>query len=132
MKRIILSVVIIVGFMCYANAEEEKESDGIEREYYKSGALKVEWNFRTSIYKEFYESGKLKGECNIKEGKLYGIYKEYYESSTLRREVNNQPGKRAEIVKPPENVRSLLCGGILGGLIYGMVINGIQTFLSAI
>lgn len=120
MKRILLSVVVIVVLVCYAYAEGEKELDSIEREYFKSGVLKVEWNFGTCIYKEFYRSGKLKGECNIKEGKLYGIYKEYYESGALKREVNYQSGKRAEIVKPPESVGSLLCSGIFGGLIFGI------------
>lgn len=61
-----------------------KIPDGIVREYYQSGKLKGEGNFKDGklegIVKEYYESGKLKTEWNFKNDKLEGISKRYYES----------------------------------------------------
>lgn len=62
--------------------------DGIVREYYKSGKLKGEGNFKDGklegTAKEYYESGKLKAEWNFKNGTLEGISKRYYESGEIR------------------------------------------------
>jgi antitoxin component YwqK of YwqJK toxin-antitoxin module len=49
--------------------------------------------------KEYYETGKLKAECNYKSGKLDGICKIYFENGDLMSKNNYKGGKRDGITK---------------------------------
>jgi len=74
-----------------------KIPDGIVKEYYKSGKLKEESNYKNGkldcISKWYYENRLLKGERNYKQGKLDGVTKWYYESGALGAEFNYKNGK---------------------------------------
>ena len=60
----------------------------VRKEYYPSGRLKFERNFKDGkqegIAKEYYESGKLKAEGSFEDGKQEGISKEYYENGGIK------------------------------------------------
>lgn len=89
------------------NETAELESDyadtEVRKEYYESGQLKLEANFKdgkqNGISKAYYESGQLEGEGNFKDGKAEGISKAYYESGQLKQEVNYEDDKREGLAK---------------------------------
>jgi antitoxin component YwqK of YwqJK toxin-antitoxin module len=80
-----------------------KIPDGLIKEYYESGNLKEEMNFkngkREGISRWYYESGVLKGERNFKEGELDGIIKWYYDTGSLGTEFNYKKGKLEGLTK---------------------------------
>ncbi|OGF47652.1 MAG: hypothetical protein A2452_03215 [Candidatus Firestonebacteria bacterium RIFOXYC2_FULL_39_67] len=71
--------------------------DGIVKEYYKSGKLLLEFNFKDNkmngLYKSYYEDGVLWQEKNYKDGKENGIFKIYYENGKLMSEITYKDGK---------------------------------------
>lgn len=75
-----------------------KIPDGTVKEYYKSGKLKGEGNFKDGklegTVKQYYESGKLKADWNFKNGTLEGISKRYYESGGIRYIDNYKNGQK--------------------------------------
>lgn len=80
-----------------------KIPDGIVKEYYESGKLYIEWNYKDNkkdgLVKTYYESGKLNGELNYKNGELDGSWKVYYENGALKYEHDYKNGKRNGICK---------------------------------
>ena len=74
-----------------------KIPDGIVKEYYKSGKLKAERNYKNNTVegmgKQYYENGELMAERNFKDGKLEGIEKQYHESGELFSVSNYKDGK---------------------------------------
>ena len=74
-----------------------KIPDGTVSEYYKSGELRFEFNYKNGKYegisREYYNSGKLSAETNFKNGIRDGISKEFYESGAVKKEaqyINNK------------------------------------------
>ena len=71
-----------------------KIPDGIIKEYYESGKLLAEYNYKDGklegLSKGYYESGAFRGEWNYKSGKLEGIVKVFYENGNLNYEMNFQ------------------------------------------
>ncbi|MEK6647201.1 MAG: toxin-antitoxin system YwqK family antitoxin, partial [Candidatus Firestonebacteria bacterium] len=81
-----------------------KIPNGIVKQYYESGKLEAEVNFKNGkkegITKQYYENGKIWAEWNYKDDKLEGILKGYDdESGELRSEINLKDGKREGIIK---------------------------------
>ena len=70
--------------------------EGVKKEYYESGKLMAETNYRNGkpdgITRVYYESGALRSEANFAKGELDGINKLYYESGTLGAEINFRNG----------------------------------------
>ena len=77
--------------------------EGIIKEYYESGNLMEETNYkngkREGISRWYYETGILKGERNYKEDKLDGIIKWYYDTGSLGTEFNYKNGKLEGLTK---------------------------------
>ena len=71
--------------------------EGIAKEYYKNNQLSCEYNFRDGkldgLCKEYYESGKIKEEYYCKDGKFEGTYKKYYTNGKEKSEYNYKNGK---------------------------------------
>ncbi len=61
--------------------------DGIHKEYYVNGKLKLETEYKdgkyNGIYKTYYESGSLKFDGNVKNGVYHGMGKKYYENGQI-------------------------------------------------
>ncbi len=94
-KAILLLVLVVMAVSSVTYAE-------VRKEYYPSGQLKLEANFKDDKLegiKRYYEGGKLKEEANIKDYKLEGIYKRYYESGELKEEANYKDDKLEGIGK---------------------------------
>jgi len=74
-----------------------KIPDGIVKQYYESGKLQFECNYKDSkregITKRYDENGILINEWNYKNGKLEGISKEYYKNGTYKCIDTYQNGK---------------------------------------
>jgi antitoxin component YwqK of YwqJK toxin-antitoxin module len=72
---------------------------GLVRDYYESGQLKDEWNYKDGningdgLRRSWYESGQLKEELNLKDGKPDGLLRFWYESGQLKEERNFKDGK---------------------------------------
>src|SRR3989339_141547 len=80
--------------------------DGIVKEYYKSGKLLLEFNFKDNkmngLYKSYYEDGVLWQEKNYKDGKENGISRSYNEEGKLKEEWNNTDTPPDEtVIKEP-------------------------------
>ncbi|OGF47856.1 MAG: hypothetical protein A2452_12160 [Candidatus Firestonebacteria bacterium RIFOXYC2_FULL_39_67] len=75
-----------------------KIPDGIVKEYYESGELYIEWNYKNNkkdgLSKAYYKDGKVSGEWNYKNGESNGFSKSYYENGTLKYESSFSDGKR--------------------------------------
>ena len=71
--------------------------------------IKTTGKIPDGMVKEYYVSGKLKAEYNYKDGKLEGMSKFYYESKLLRAEENYKNGK------PEGRYRVYYTTGSLGG-----------------
>ena len=71
--------------------------DGLCKEYYEDGQLKLELNYkedkRNGLCKEYYEDGQLKLEYNYKEDKLAGLDKGFYKNGQLEYEHNYKEDK---------------------------------------
>ena len=71
--------------------------EGIAKEYYKNDQLSCEYNFRDGkldgLCKEYYESGKIKEEYYCKNGEFEGTYKKYYTNGKEKSEYNYKNGK---------------------------------------
>lgn len=80
-----------------------KIPDGVVREYYGSGKLKAEYNYKDGkpegMSKFYYENGSLREEKNYKNGKLDGRYRNYYTTGSLGGEWYYQNGKREGMTK---------------------------------
>lgn len=80
-----------------------KIPDGIVKEYYESGKLKSEWNYKNGklegICKTYYESGELMFKYNYKEGKQDGITRSYYRNGRLKYEYKYRDGKLEGTIK---------------------------------
>src|SRR3989339_556527 len=77
--------------------------DGIIRQYYDSGNIFMETNYKNNrqdgIIKLYYENGKLMSEGYIKENKSEGISKTYNEDGLVMEESNYKNGKLDGISK---------------------------------
>lgn len=84
-------------------SEEGKIPDGIVNEFYESGELKQEENYRNNrldgLQKSYYENGNLSSEGMMKNGKIVGQTKQYYENGQLWGELNWKDGKLTGISK---------------------------------
>ena len=87
----------------YLTTKEGTSVTGVVNQYYESGALEIEENYKDGkkegIAKEYYENGKLKTESNWKNGKENGIHKEYYENGALESEQNYIDGKADGVIE---------------------------------
>ena len=67
--------------------KEEAAKEGLYKEYYESGALASEGNYKNGkkqgLFKEYDELGRVMWERNYKQGQLHGITKKYYEDGPL-------------------------------------------------
>lgn len=82
---------------------KNNKKDGIEKEYYPSGMLKMISTFKGKgsitgrldgpyeIYSE--KTGTLVGDGTYKKGKLHGLYREYYLNGSLYKECTYENGK---------------------------------------
>lgn len=91
-KTILVIFMVAMAFwLIYLRSSEE-----VKKEYYESGKLMAETNYRygkpEGITMVYYESGALRSEANFTKGKLDGINKLYYESGTLGAETNFKNG----------------------------------------
>ena len=90
-KAILLLVLVVMAVSSVTYAE-------VRKEYYPSGQLKLEANFKDGklegIPKVYYEVGLLKLEGNFKDGKLHGITKGYYENGELNYVDTYKKGKK--------------------------------------
>ncbi len=81
MRKAILLLVVVVAVSSVAYAE-------VRKDYYESGQLRWEGNFkdgkREGIAKSYYESGQLWKEANLKNGKQHGLVREYYQNGTIK------------------------------------------------
>lgn len=89
MKRMVgLLAILLISYCCLAYCGEMK-TDGVHNEYYPSGKVQYERNykngFRDGLSKKFYEDGTLGSEAVYVAGKKQGILKEYYPNGTLSR-----------------------------------------------
>ena len=82
MKWIILWSFVCATFIVACDTLDKK-LNGVVKEYYESGALKFERNFKdgklNGVWKYYDLSGYLSTERNYKDDKLNGVVKEYYE-----------------------------------------------------
>ena len=80
-----------------------KIPDGIIKEYYESGKLKTEWNYKNGklkgICKTYYESGELMFRYNYKDGERDGVTRSYYKNRKLKYEYKYRGGKLEGIIK---------------------------------
>ena len=75
-----------------------KIPDGVVKEYYASGKLKADYNYKAGklegTSKFYYESKLLRAEENYKNGKQEGKYRVYYTTGSLGGEWYYENGKR--------------------------------------
>jgi antitoxin component YwqK of YwqJK toxin-antitoxin module len=71
--------------------------DGIVKQYYESGKVELESNYKESkregAGKKYYENGKLLAEMTFRDNKIDGLAKTYYEDGTLKSEMKYKNGK---------------------------------------
>lgn len=86
--------------------------DGIVKEYFESGALLAEYNYKggklEGTSKGYYEKGTLRGEWNYKNGKLDGLMKYFYGNGNLNYETNYKDDKRNGISKHYDETGKLI------------------------
>ena len=58
--------------------------------------LESEGQIPDGVVKEYYETGKVHYERNFKNGKRHGLVKEFYQDGTLRSETKYVDGKKYE------------------------------------
>jgi antitoxin component YwqK of YwqJK toxin-antitoxin module len=79
-----------------------KIPDGAVKEYYKSGKLRAEWNYKSGeldgTCKIYFENGDLMLKYNYKSGKRDGITKSYYRGLRLRYKYEYKDGKLEGVV----------------------------------
>tara|TARA_B000000532_G_scaffold108457_1_gene87111 strand:+ start:828 stop:1586 length:759 start_codon:yes stop_codon:yes gene_type:complete len=83
-------------FWIYGDFNEESVSnnlnDGILREYYKDGNLKIEYNYdngkKNGIQKKWHENKQLAINYNYNNGKLDGKQKKWYKNGNIQSEIN--------------------------------------------
>ena len=77
--------------------------EGVRKTYHKNGKLRSKSNYKSGVLdgiaESYYESGKLRTKSNFVNGKLEGVDKEYYESGKLKAEKTAQNGKWAGMEK---------------------------------
>ena len=82
---------------------KDGQLDGISKEYYKNNQLSCEYNFKNGqldgLCKEYYDSGKIKEEYYCKNGEFEGIYKKYYTNGKEKSEYNYKNGRISGIAK---------------------------------
>lgn len=82
---------------------KDGQLDGISKEYYKNNQLSCEYNFKNGqldgLCKEYYDSGKIKEEYYCKNGEFEGIYKKYYTNGKEKSEYNYKNGRISGIGK---------------------------------
>lgn len=68
---------------------------GVERQFYKSGQVKIEFDHGkggtkgiNGYYKEYYENGQMKAEGNVKNGVDVGLQRRWDENGVLTEEWN--------------------------------------------
>jgi len=71
--------------------ENNGKKEGIYKEWFYNGTLKIECNYINGMKNGFYKEydnydGSLSLECTFIDDKLNGIYKEYYENGILWKE----------------------------------------------
>ena len=62
-------------------------------EYYENGHLRNETDFVEGIYKEYYKSGAIKIDARFKDKKPHGLIKEYYEEGIIAAEDGYERGR---------------------------------------
>lgn len=80
-----------------------KIPDGVVKEYYKSGKLRAEWNYKNGELEGtcniYFENGELMFKNNYKSGKRDGVTKSYYRGLRLRYKYEYKDGKLEGTVK---------------------------------
>jgi len=106
MKKISLTV-ILMHLLCGLVYGIEAPEDGVHEEYYDSGAIHYEINYKNDmkngIVKEYYKNGNLRGEANYKNNIIVGIVKYYYENGNLLEEKRYKDGKLLKVKEYDEN-----------------------------
>jgi len=78
--------------------EEVVKREGLYKEYYKSGELKGEGNWKNGKphgeFKIYWKTGDILKTMNYKEGKLDGVSKTFFGKDVLKREELHQEGTR--------------------------------------
>jgi len=86
-RRTVLVVVLLLFLAGLAHSQEASE-DGIHQEYYDSGNVHYERNYRNGqkdgLAREYYEDGTIKIEVMYVKGKKQGVFKEYYPTGILK------------------------------------------------
>jgi len=63
------------------------------KEFYGNGHVRNETDFHEGIYKEYYRSGAIKIDARFKDKKPHGLIKEYYEEGILAAEDGYEEGR---------------------------------------
>jgi antitoxin component YwqK of YwqJK toxin-antitoxin module len=75
------------------------EQDKVKKQYYTSGAIQFEYNYRNNklhgTTTEYYETGERKAEYNYKDGQLIA-QKDYTRAGSLSYELKYEEGKKIE------------------------------------
>jgi len=69
--------------------------EGFVREYFSSGPLRTETDFKEGMHREYHRSGSLKVDARFKDKKPHGLVKEYYEDGTIAAEDEYESGRLA-------------------------------------
>ncbi len=73
-------------------------TNGYYKEYFESGALKIESNYLdnqlSGVWKKFFESGEKEWEVTYKEDYKEGNYKKFYKNGKLKVEGNHKENKK--------------------------------------
>lgn len=87
-------------------------NEGLVKEYYKSGKLKLEGVFKNGRpegpYKEYFENGQVRADSFFKNGIPEGLFRTYYENGQLRTErfyKNGAEVKKAKQYNPDGTLR---------------------------
>lgn len=90
LNRIVFVALFLIGFAC--------SSEKVEREYYESGKLKIEWEIadgsKNGVYKEYYQSGRLKKIQHWNNGQLHGKATDYDPDGTIAQIFYYDRGQR--------------------------------------
>jgi len=63
------------------------------KEFYDNGHMRNETDFTEGIYKEYYKSGAIKIDARFKDKKPHGLIKEYYEEGIIAAEDGYEHGR---------------------------------------
>ncbi|MAZ61293.1 MAG: hypothetical protein CMG50_03850 [Candidatus Marinimicrobia bacterium] len=82
-------------FWVYGNFNNESDvdvEDGILKEYYDNGNVKIEYNYKNGkkngVQKKWYLNNQLSIKYNYENGKLDGLQKKWYENGNIKSESN--------------------------------------------